>query len=119
MQDSKVEGRQSRTGVYFVFICAKQACYKQQTVLGNVFIAGQAQPVLVMQGSNPDEGKALPPCLLKDFKVERVLGTGSFGRVSLARHVATGRVCAIKALSKATVLKNQQVCTAMMPLWHC
>ena len=47
-----------------------------------------------------------------------MLGTGSFGRVSLARHVASGRVCAIKALSKANVLKNQQVCIAMLPLWR-
>ena len=39
----------------------------------------------------------------------QVLGTGSFGRVSLARHRATGRVCAIKALSKAHIVKNQQV----------
>ena len=46
---------------------------------------------------------------LKDFKLDRVLGTGSFGRVSLARHIATGRICAIKALSKANVVKNQQV----------
>ena len=38
-----------------------------------------------------------------------MLGTGSFGRVSLARHRATGMVCAIKALSKAHIVKNQQV----------
>lgn len=42
-------------------------------------------------------------------QVGRVLGTGSFGRVSLARHRATGLVCAIKALSKAHIVKNQQV----------
>lgn len=42
-------------------------------------------------------------------QVGRVLGTGSFGRVSLARHRASGQVCAIKALSKAHIVKNQQV----------
>lgn len=46
---------------------------------------------------------------LEDFDVGRVLGTGSFGRVSLAQHGATGAVCAIKALSKAHIVKNQQV----------
>jgi serine/threonine protein kinase len=46
---------------------------------------------------------------LEDFVVSRVLGTGSFGRVSLARHKPTGAVCAIKALSKAHITKNQQV----------
>lgn len=51
----------------------------------------------------------LQDCKLEDFKVLRVLGTGSFGRVSLAKHVATGQVCAIKALSKKHILKNQQV----------
>lgn len=41
-------------------------------------------------------------------QVGRVLGTGSFGRVSLARHRPSGQVCAIKALSKAHIVKNQQ-----------
>ena len=51
----------------------------------------------------------LESCRLEDFEVGQVLGTGSFGRVSLARHRATGHVCAIKALSKAHIVKNQQV----------
>lgn len=54
----------------------------------------------------------LDACRLEDFEVGRVLGTGSFGRVSLARHRGTGMVCAIKALSKAHIVKNQQ---ASMP----
>ena len=57
-----------------------------------------------------DAFSSLPSCSLKDFKVDRVLGTGSFGRVSLAQHIATGRICAIKALSKANIVRNQQVC---------
>jgi transcription initiation factor TFIID subunit TAF12 len=50
----------------------------------------------------------LATCQLEDFEVGKVLGTGSFGRVSLARHRRTGMVCAIKALSKAHIVKNQQ-----------
>ncbi len=45
---------------------------------------------------------------LKDFELRQVLGTGSFGRVSLAAHKKTGHLCAIKCLSKAHILKNQQ-----------
>ncbi len=37
-----------------------------------------------------------------------MLGTGSFGRVCLAVHKEKGFVCAIKALSKAHIIKNQQ-----------
>ncbi|DBB07731.1 TPA: hypothetical protein ACH3X3_009153 [Trebouxia sp. C0006] len=55
-----------------------------------------------------DQHASLQSHTLKDFKLDRILGTGSFGRVSLARHIATGRICAIKALSKANVVKNQQ-----------
>lgn len=57
-------------------------------------------------------------------QVGRVLGTGSFGRVSLARHRASGRVCAIKALSKAHIVKSQQVavhkagCDTQMLQWQ-
>ncbi|KAL4424995.1 hypothetical protein ABPG77_002880 [Micractinium sp. CCAP 211/92] len=51
----------------------------------------------------------LDACRLEDFELGRVLGTGSFGRVSLARHHGTGMVCAIKALSKAHIVKNQQI----------
>ena len=47
-----------------------------------------------------------------DFSMGRVLGTGSFGRVSLATHKEKGFVCAIKALSKAHIIKNQQASTA-------
>lgn len=38
-----------------------------------------------------------------------MLGTGSFGRVYLAHHTATGTVCAIKSLLKAQIIKNGQV----------
>jgi hypothetical protein len=46
---------------------------------------------------------------LADFEVGKVLGTGSFGRVCLARHLRTGSWCAIKTLLKAHIMKHQQV----------
>ena len=36
-------------------------------------------------------------------------GTGSFGKVQLARHRATGQVCALKSLSKSHLLRSGQV----------
>ena len=49
-------------------------------------------------------------CIISDFIQGPILGTGSFGRVSLAHHRVTGDICAIKALSKAHLVKNQQAC---------
>lgn len=46
---------------------------------------------------------------MKDFELGRVLGTGSFGRVCLARHLSTGKVVAIKSLTKSQIIKNGQV----------
>ncbi len=60
-----------------------------------------------MQAAPSGTGR-LDACRLADFAVGRVIGTGSFGRVSLARHRATGTLCAVKALSKAHLLKHQQ-----------
>ena len=44
-----------------------------------------------------------------------MLGTGSFGRVCLAVHKENGLVCAVKALSKSHIIKNQQA-RAFRPL---
>ena len=62
-------------------------------------------PPSLAQGGAP----RLEPCQLSDFEMGRVLGTGSFGRVSLARHRPTGTVVAIKALSKAHIVRQQQL----------
>ena len=52
----------------------------------------------------------LEPCTgIDDFTVDRILGTGSFGRVVFAKHKATKTNCAIKILSKALVIKTKQV----------
>lgn len=46
---------------------------------------------------------------LVDFQVMRSLGTGSFGRVHLARSVHNGRFYAMKVLKKDRVVKMKQV----------
>ena len=57
---------------------------------------------------------------MSDFAIGPVLGTGSFGRVSLASYSKTGVMCAIKALSKSHVVKNQQASYAWdEPLYVC
>ncbi|XP_059076413.1 cAMP-dependent protein kinase type 1-like [Cryptomeria japonica] len=47
-------------------------------------------------------------CNIEDFQTDRILGTGSYGRVQIARYIRTGQVCAIKALSKAQILREKQ-----------
>ncbi len=47
-------------------------------------------------------------CTISDFEQGPILGTGSFGRVLLVHTKASREVCAIKALSKAHLVKNQQ-----------
>jgi protein kinase A len=46
---------------------------------------------------------------LEDFERKRTLGTGSFGRVMLVRHLKTNRYYAMKILDKQKVIKLKQV----------
>eukprot|EP01086_Lenisia_limosa_P014998 TRINITY_DN4694_c0_g1_i1.p1 TRINITY_DN4694_c0_g1~~TRINITY_DN4694_c0_g1_i1.p1 ORF type:complete len:396 (+),score=94.17 TRINITY_DN4694_c0_g1_i1:385-1572(+) len=46
---------------------------------------------------------------LGDFEMTSVLGTGTFGRVLLARHRKTGKYYAIKVLKKTDVVRLKQV----------
>lgn len=46
---------------------------------------------------------------LEDFEVHRTLGTGSFGRVLLAKHRVSEKYYAIKKLRKADVVRLRQV----------
>ena len=46
---------------------------------------------------------------VSDFEQRATLGTGSFGRVRLVKHTKTGRVYALKMLSKALVLRTKQL----------
>lgn len=53
--------------------------------------------------------KDTPNLHLKDFAIKRTLGTGSFGRVHLAKLNSSGAYYAIKALRKAEIVKLRQV----------
>ncbi len=46
---------------------------------------------------------------LDDFDVSVTLGTGSFGRVKLAKSKASGEYCALKILKKHDIIKLKQV----------
>eukprot|EP00287_Rhodomonas_sp_CCMP768_P010568 CAMPEP_0196724168 /NCGR_PEP_ID=MMETSP1091-20130531/6137_1 /TAXON_ID=302021 /ORGANISM="Rhodomonas sp., Strain CCMP768" /LENGTH=357 /DNA_ID=CAMNT_0042066267 /DNA_START=209 /DNA_END=1282 /DNA_ORIENTATION=- len=48
-------------------------------------------------------------CRLSDFEIRATLGTGSFGMVRLVKHKKSGRVYAMKMLSKQLVLKTRQL----------
>ncbi|GIM03537.1 hypothetical protein Vretimale_8292 [Volvox reticuliferus] len=48
------------------------------------------------------------PCKA-DFEWVRVIGAGTFGRVSLSRHIESNKLVAIKTLSKAAVIRENQV----------
>lgn len=50
-----------------------------------------------------------PSLQVSDFNMGRIVGTGSFGRVCLAVHKQSGMPVAIKILSKAAVLLDNQV----------
>lgn len=46
---------------------------------------------------------------LNEFDFLQTIGTGSFGRVKLARHKKTNKIYAIKMLKKAEILRLKQV----------
>ena len=50
-----------------------------------------------------------PSAKLDDFELKKTIGTGSFGRVVLARQKLTGEFYALKILSKKNVIKTKQV----------
>ena len=46
---------------------------------------------------------------LEEYEMDRTLGTGSFGRVKLAKHKKDGKYVAIKILKKSELIKLKQV----------
>lgn len=44
-----------------------------------------------------------------DYEILNTLGTGSFGRVKLARHKQTNKYYALKMLKKSDIVKSKQV----------
>jgi serine/threonine protein kinase len=53
--------------------------------------------------------KDAPKLHLKEFEIMRTLGTGSFGRVHLAKLNSNGIYYAMKALKKSEIVKLRQV----------
>jgi protein kinase A len=64
-----------------------------------------AKEDFVSKWDHPSKGTAS----LDDFERKKTLGTGSFGRVMLAKHKATDQYYAMKILDKLKVLKLKQV----------
>ena len=46
---------------------------------------------------------------LSNYQMDKTLGTGSFGRVKLAKNKKSGKYVAIKILKKADIIKLKQV----------
>ncbi|QEL58159.1 cAMP-dependent protein kinase type 1 [Candidozyma auris] len=59
--------------------------------------------------NNNDDAGSSGKYSLNDFQILRTLGTGSFGRVHLARSVHNGRFYAMKTLKKERVINMKQV----------
>ncbi|KAJ1652479.1 cAMP-dependent protein kinase catalytic subunit [Dispira simplex] len=57
----------------------------------------------------PSLPEQTPTVSLTDFRVERTLGTGSFGRVRLVQYKATQQYYAMKVLKKSEVVRAKQV----------
>jgi protein kinase A len=59
--------------------------------------------------SKPVQRQTKGKYTLTDFKIERTLGTGSFGRVHLVQSKHNQRFYAVKVLKKAQVVKMKQI----------
>lgn len=53
--------------------------------------------------------KPKPKLILTDFVISRTIGTGSFGRVHLVKEKSSNKYFAMKALTKADIVRNRQV----------
>ena len=56
-----------------------------------------------------DNKGIIPTFSLSDFELRRTLGTGSYGRVLLAKHNPTGQFFALKKLRKNDIIRLRQV----------
>jgi len=59
-----------------------------------------------MQPGTDEHGKK---ATLDDFHLIKVIGKGSFGKVMLAKHKRTGKVYAVKVLSKKAIKQRDEV----------
>lgn len=76
---------------------------------GDMNVASLINPAggAVESKNNPRQTKG--KYTLTDFKIERTLGTGSFGRVHLVQSKHNQRYYAVKVLKKAQVVKMKQI----------
>jgi serine/threonine protein kinase len=44
----------------------------------------------------------------EELQIMRTIGTGTFGRVKMVQHIATGQVCALKYMNKSEVVASHQ-----------
>lgn len=70
--------------------------------------AKQADTKGSSSGSNGGT-RSIPKVNLEDYDTTETLGTGTFGRVRLARHKVTGKFHALKILKKYEVIRLKQV----------
>lgn len=54
--------------------------------------------------------------LLDDFEIDKKIGSGSFGYVFLAKHKPSGRLVALKQLSKNELVQKRQLRYALTEL---
>jgi serine/threonine protein kinase len=60
-------------------------------------------------GDSKDEIDETKKVNIDDFKLIKVIGKGSFGKVTLVEHKESGNLFAMKVLKKANVVKRKQV----------
>ena len=49
------------------------------------------------------------PASLQDFKIKKMIGKGTFGKVFLVQHVANHKLYAMKVIRKDVILENEQM----------
>lgn len=69
--------------------------------------AATAEPVASTNVELDDESKK--KATLEDFLLLKVIGKGSFGKVMLAKHKHTGKVYAVKVISKKAIKQRDEV----------
>lgn len=61
-------------------------------------------------GAGPGCGSCKRRASLDSFKILKVIGKGSFGKVFLVREKNAGKIYAMKVLNKGNIIKRNQVC---------
>jgi RAC serine/threonine-protein kinase len=96
--------------------CSKQPAFKIDVPKQRVFyIYGDSEEVVeewikVLQSAQRGESaKEKSQICEKDFEKIRVIGRGTYGKVSLVRHIKTGKIYAMKVMSKRLLEEYDQI----------